>query len=109
LSPSSEKLVSSLCFKRVNVFRYDAGHDVLASAQTGSGKTVAFLLPLIASIEKRRALAAADGDGGGGGGGGKSLASSPAQPAALVLAPTRELALQIELEIAKVGSCTGSI
>lgn len=49
------------------------GRDVLASADTGSGKTAAFLLPVIT-----RAL----------------LEST--SPAALVLTPTRELAIQIE-------------
>jgi len=96
-----------------------AGHDVLASAQTGSGKTVAFLLPLITSLEKKRRKAEAerearapshrDGKGGGGGGDGQGAAVTagrnqlpPAQPAALILAPTRELALQIESEIEKL-------
>jgi ATP-dependent RNA helicase RhlE len=53
-----------------------AGRDVVATAQTGTGKTLAFLLPLI-----------------------QSLTHSQARPAsgvrALILAPTRELALQI--------------
>jgi len=77
------------------------GHDVLASAQTGSGKTVAFLLPLIASIVKqgedeftdfhRRGFASAS-----------NSTENPAAPKALILAPTRELALQIETEIEKL-------
>jgi superfamily II DNA/RNA helicase len=49
-----------------------AGHDVLAKAPTGSGKTLGFGAPLIDRIDPR-----AD------------------RPAALVLAPTRELAVQI--------------
>lgn len=75
-----------------------AGHDVLASAETGSGKTVAFLLPLIASVAKRRqgeASAAAPRKGGI-----KNM--QPATPAALVLAPTRELAQQIEREVERL-------
>jgi superfamily II DNA/RNA helicase len=49
-----------------------AGHDVLAQSPTGSGKTLAFGIPLV-----------------------EGLKDSDARPSALVLAPTRELALQI--------------
>ena len=49
-----------------------AGHDVLAQSPTGSGKTLAFGVPLV-----------------------ERLKDSDARPSALVLAPTRELALQI--------------
>ncbi|MBN3307139.1 DDX59 helicase, partial [Amia calva] len=55
-----------------------AGRDVIASADTGSGKTAAFLLPvLIRALEERRA-------------------NTNYGPAALILTPTRELAIQIE-------------
>ncbi|KAJ3599130.1 hypothetical protein NHX12_033093 [Muraenolepis orangiensis] len=54
-----------------------AGRDVIASADTGSGKTVAFLLPVvIRALEKSGA--------------------GPGRPSALILTPTRELAIQIE-------------
>jgi ATP-dependent RNA helicase RhlE len=49
-----------------------AGHDLLAKSPTGSGKTLAFGVPLV-----------------------ELLKDSDARPSALVLAPTRELALQI--------------
>src|SRR5271165_7673869 len=49
-----------------------AGHDVLAQSPTGSGKTLAFGVPLV-----------------------ERLRDSDARPSALVLAPTRELAIQI--------------
>ncbi len=54
-----------------------SGRDVIGVARTGSGKTLAFLLPLLrhVSIQSR----AEPGDG----------------PAALIIAPTRELAIQI--------------
>ena len=50
-----------------------AGRDVIAQAQTGTGKTLAYLLPLLARIKPQGAAAQA-----------------------LVIAPTRELAIQIE-------------
>ncbi|XP_051233383.1 probable ATP-dependent RNA helicase DDX59 isoform X1 [Dicentrarchus labrax] len=53
------------------------GRDVIASADTGSGKTVAFLLPVVV-----RAL--------------EKPAHSVSSPVALILTPTRELAIQIE-------------
>lgn len=53
-----------------------AGRDIVATAQTGTGKTLAFLLPVIQS------LAAPEG-------------KRPSGIRALILAPTRELALQI--------------
>src|SRR6056297_2847801 len=49
-----------------------AGRDVLGQAQTGTGKTAAFALPILARLEPGQA-----------------------RPAALVLAPTRELAIQV--------------
>ncbi|KAJ1463037.1 P-loop containing nucleoside triphosphate hydrolase protein [Pelagophyceae sp. CCMP2097] len=68
-----------------------AGHDVLACAQTGSGKTVAFLVPLIVGALKPRA---ADVE--------TKRRETPARPVALVLAPTRELAAQIARECMKL-------
>jgi len=55
-----------------------AGRDVLGKGQTGSGKTLAFVLPVLTRL-------AASGP-----------SSRPGRPRALVLAPTRELAAQIE-------------
>jgi ATP-dependent RNA helicase DeaD len=60
------------------------GKDVIGQAKTGSGKTVAFSLPLLHSIDPR--------DG---------------HVQALVLAPTRELAVQIAQEMRKLGAFTG--
>ncbi|MBF6327943.1 DEAD/DEAH box helicase [Nocardia transvalensis] len=53
-----------------------AGRDVLGRAATGSGKTLAFGLPMLVRLTRG--------------------ASAPKKPRGLVLAPTRELALQIE-------------
>lgn len=52
-----------------------AGRDILARAQTGTGKTDAFALPLVEILSHRKA--------------------NRRYPRALVLAPTRELALQV--------------
>src|SRR5436305_2762217 len=49
-----------------------AGHDVLAKSPTGSGKTLAFAVPMV-----------------------ERLNATDRRPGGLVLAPTRELALQI--------------
>src|SRR5437763_6232581 len=61
-----------------------AGRDVIAQAQTGTGKTAAFALPLIERVD-------------------------PAQvrPQVLVLAPTRELVVQVAGAIHKLGKYRG--
>ena len=55
-----------------------AGHDLLAGAQTGTGKTAAFGLPLLQHL-----------------GTSPQAVNGPRRPRALVLAPTRELATQV--------------
>ena len=72
-----------------------AGHDVMACAQTGSGKTVAFLLPVISTAVGLGTRPASQISGAG-------TRATPAKPSALVLAPTRELAVQIEIECEKL-------
>ena len=61
-----------------------AGRDVIAQAQTGTGKTLAFLLPLLAKIKPQGAVAQA-----------------------LVVAPTRELAVQIAHVAEPLGTALG--
>src|SRR5262249_46825800 len=63
-----------------------AGHDLVVTAQTGTGKTLAFLLPL---IERLTRASAAHGVG------------------ALILSPTRELAIQTSQSFAKLAPGTG--
>ncbi len=63
-----------------------AGHDVVATAQTGTGKTLAFVLPMLESLLKNR-----PGTG----------------VSAVVLSPTRELALQIGEAFALMAAGTG--
>ncbi|MFZ1411951.1 MAG: DEAD/DEAH box helicase, partial [Micropruina sp.] len=66
-----------------------AGRDVLGRGRTGSGKTYAFLLPLVARLTaaKRR--------------------SSSKRPRALILAPTRELVAQIEESLRPLEAAAG--
>ena len=69
-----------------------AGRDLMACAQTGSGKTAAFLLPIIHRILETKA---------------PSGAGLPEQaPQAVIMTPTRELAIQISEECRKF--CSGS-
>lgn len=72
-----------------------AGRDLMACAQTGSGKTLAFLLPIIQGLFKNSADL------------GDTYGASCQQPAALIVTPTRELAIQIYTEAFKF--CRGSI
>src|SRR5262249_57156755 len=54
------------------------GKDVLATAQTGTGKTLSFLIPIIERLQK-------------------------SQKKALILLPTRELAMQVEQGFRKIA------
>ena len=75
------------------------GRDLIVSAQTGSGKTVAFGLAMAGELITDEAL---------------SMARSPL---ALVIAPTRELALQVSRELtwlyaktgARIATCVGGM
>ena len=63
-----------------------AGHDVIGSAQTGTGKTAAFLLPILQRLEL----------------------SKPGKLRALVLVPTRELAEQVLRSAQAYGKHSGA-
>ena len=60
-----------------------SGRDVLGIAQTGTGKTAGFVLPMLARLETGRARAR--------------------MPRSLILAPTRELAAQVAQSFEKYG------
>ncbi|RUS19081.1 hypothetical protein BC937DRAFT_88011, partial [Endogone sp. FLAS-F59071] len=62
-----------------------SGRDLLATAETGSGKTAAFLIPIIAHISSLSQMFPTP-----------LPSSSVTGPTALILAPTRELCMQIE-------------
>ncbi|KAG0135997.1 P-loop containing nucleoside triphosphate hydrolase protein [Tuber indicum] len=65
------------------------GHDLLSCAQTGSGKTAAFLIPILSKLMGKASSLAAPRPVPG------STEPYIAQPLVLVVAPTRELATQI--------------
>jgi superfamily II DNA/RNA helicase len=62
-----------------------AGRDVCGRAPTGSGKTIAFGIPLVTRVERAR----------------------PRRPRALVLVPTRELAAQVHTELVALAGRSG--
>ena len=68
-----------------------AGRDVAGQAQTGTGKTLAFLITVINRLLTKPALAE----------------RKPEDPRALILAPTRELAIQIHKDAVKFASDLG--
>ncbi|KAL1957360.1 hypothetical protein VTO42DRAFT_6040 [Malbranchea cinnamomea] len=70
------------------------GHDLIAVAQTGSGKTAAFLIPVLSKLMgKAKKLAAPRPDLSKGFD--ENLDAVRAEPLVLIVAPTRELATQI--------------
>ena len=72
-----------------------AGHDLLGIAQTGTGKTAAFGLPLLQRLAGHCSPEAATPR--------SRNDRNPRCPRALILAPTRELALQIGTELGGYG------
>jgi superfamily II DNA/RNA helicase len=67
-----------------------SGHDLIGQARTGTGKTLAFGIPILERLD--------DMPGGG----------IPATPRALVVVPTRELAVQVAEDLRVAGSRTGA-
>lgn len=65
------------------------GRDIVVVAETGSGKTLGFIIPALIHIQYQQPLQTGEG------------------PIALVVAPTRELACQIEKEAQRFGSELG--
>jgi superfamily II DNA/RNA helicase len=65
-----------------------AGRDVLGRGRTGSGKTYAFLLPMVTRLTQSQ------------------IKRAPGRPRALILAPTRELVAQIDAALAPLAAAT---
>jgi ATP-dependent RNA helicase RhlE len=90
LAPSLVKAVTAIGYQEPTAIQREAipailrGEDVLGAAQTGSGKTAAFVLPLLQSLLDNR-------DG-------------PRQLHGLILVPTRELAAQVGESVRKLVS-----
>ncbi len=86
LSPEVLKAVARMGFEEASPVQSAAipvlltGRDVVGQSQTGSGKTAAFAIPLIEKVRGERRV-----------------------PQALILLPTRELAMQVAEEVAKLA------
>ncbi|KAA8494836.1 DEAD-box ATP-dependent RNA helicase 21 [Porphyridium purpureum] len=72
----------------------NAGHDLIALAETGSGKTAAFVLPLLNFLPRTEVYS-------------PEVSHDGQNPRALILAPTRELAQQIQAETLKFTAILG--
>lgn len=94
ISASIKRNLEELGFKRPTDIQYKAippilkGEDVLAIAQTGTGKTAAFAIPILHLLHERKTSSRAEGI------------------KCVVMVPTRELALQITEVFEKIGHHT---
>ena len=95
INPELKKSIAKLGYKRPTDIQYKAipnilkGEDVLAIAQTGTGKTAAFAIPIIHQLHQR-----------------KVRERRPDGIKCLIMEPTRELALQITDVIKKLAKHT---
>lgn len=94
IAPEIKRNLQELGFKRPTDIQFKAipsilkGEDVLAIAQTGTGKTAAFVIPLVHLLHDHKKSA------------------RPAGIKCIVMVPTRELALQITEVFQKIGQHT---
>lgn len=94
ISPDIKLSLATLGFIKPTDIQYKAmpsilaGEDVLAIAQTGTGKTAAFVIPVVNKLHEQKTSKRTDGI------------------KCLVLAPTRELAMQINEVFAQIGKHT---
>lgn len=89
-----KKSISKLGYKKPTDIQYKSipailkGEDVLAIAQTGTGKTAAFAIPILHTLQEKKIKGRADG------------------VKCLILTPTHELALQIDMVFKTLGKHT---
>ncbi len=94
ISPEIKRSLEELGFKRPTDIQFKSipsilkGDDVLAIAQTGTGKTAAFAIPILHMLQQR------------------STMNSRRQVKCLVMVPTRELAVQIAEVFDMIGKYT---
>jgi ATP-dependent RNA helicase DeaD len=85
LSRETMKSVAEIGFEEPTPIQVSAiplimdGHDIVGQAQTGTGKTAAFGIPIVEKCQRGK------------------------NPFAIILEPTRELAVQVAQEINKIG------
>ncbi len=91
---ADEGIVSAFPIQALTVADALAGRDVCGKAKTGSGKTLAFGVPLLQRAKATRSR-------------GPVSAARPARPLALVLLPTRELAVQVYDVLAPLANKLG--
>jgi ATP-dependent RNA helicase DeaD len=95
VSPALAKVLATLGYEEPTPIQQQAippllaGRDLLGQAATGTGKTAAFALPLLQRVMERK--------------------SAAASPAALVLVPTRELAIQVAEALHSYGNALGAL
>ncbi len=95
LSPEIKKSLEEAGFKKPTDIQFKSipqilsGQDILAIAQTGTGKTAAFAIPLISMLQDKKRY------------------QEEHQVKAVVMVPTRELAIQIEKVFNDIGKYTG--
>ena len=94
---ADQGIVSAFPIQALTIADALAGRDVCGKAKTGSGKTLAFGVPL---LQRTKATRDAQGPQAG-------KPSRPAQPLALVLLPTRELAVQVHEVLAPLAETLG--
>jgi ATP-dependent RNA helicase RhlE len=94
IAPEIKQNLETAGFKRPTDIQFKAipavikGEDVLAIAQTGTGKTAAFAIPVIDKIHKQKSSGRSEGI------------------KCIVMVPTRELAIQITEVFTKIGQHT---